>query len=167
MTPMALMRAAALALLAASGAAADQPAGQDKYAGYHYPPVGSQEVFARDLIRGPAPDAAAREAFVSMIAAAQFDGRHPAGYALFAKGAGSRKLIMVALDDQIFRTPFRARAVMARLSAAMRGAPFFKENGLSQDGTFFDMLAMLDFESLTVTDGATWSHRVIFDRRAE
>ena len=31
-----------------------------------------------------------------------------------------------------------------------------------QFGSLFDVLQLMDFESLTITDGETWSHRVYF-----
>ncbi len=151
-----------VALLAATLAAAPASA-EDRYEGYYYPKIDSQETFARSLMSGPLPDANAREAFVTMITRAQLDAPETPRYVLFAKGEASRKLILVGLDDQMFRTLFRARAVMAQLSASMRGAPFFKQQGLQSTGTFYDMLQLLDFDSLVITDGATWAHQVHFE----
>lgn len=161
--PFRLLRRAALAGALAAAAASASFAAEDRYAGYYYPEVGSEEVFARALLTGPLPDANARETFITMITRAQLEAPDTPPYVLFAKGEDSRKLILVGLDDQMFRTLYRARGVMAQLSASMRGAPFFKEQGLQSTGTFYDMLQLLDFESLVITDGASWAHRVTFE----
>ncbi len=154
---------ALIAGVALAAAAALPAAAQDRYENYYYPPVGSEETFARKIIPGPVPDANAREAFVTLITRAQLDAPDSPPYVLFAKGEASRKLILVGLDDQMFGSIYRARAVMAQLSASMRGAPFFREQGLQATGTFYDMLQLLDFKSLTITDGESWAHRVNFE----
>ena len=135
----------------------------DRQEGYHYPPVGTEEDFTRHLIAdAPPSDADLRERFVGLITRAQLDAPETPRYVVFAKGGESRRLIIVALDDQVFRTIFRARAVLAQLSSNLRESPLFVERGLDTTATFFDMLQILDFADLTVTDGVDWSHRVHF-----
>jgi hypothetical protein len=43
---------------------------------------------------------------------------------------------------------------MARLS------PFFQEHTVAEDSTFFDLLKLLGFSSVTITDGDKSSHQV-------
>ena len=83
-------------------------------------------------------------------------------FAIFAKGEGSRRLIMVGLDDGGFKTLYRARAILAQMTYSLRNSPFFKDQGIEATATLFDVLQLMDFESLTLTDGETWSHRVYF-----
>ena len=71
-------------------------------------------------------------------------------------------MIIIALDDQIFKTIYRARAVLAQLTSNVRGAEFFV-NKIRDDATWFDLAKMLRFEDLVISDGETWSHRVIFE----
>ena len=137
-------------------------AAADKQEGYYYPPVTSEEEFDRQLIDGPEPNKAAREAFVTLITRAQIQAPSHPQFSLFAKGSSSRRLIMVGLEDGPFDTLFRARADLAQLTAHLRGTPFFVESGFGAEATFFDLLQLLDYESLTVTDGKTWSHRIYF-----
>lgn len=151
-----MIRSLALVLLLAV------PAAAQTQEGYYYPPVGSEEEFTRDLIPGPKPDALARENFVGLLTQAQLKAEPHPRFAIFAKGEGSRRLIMVGLDDDAFRTLYRARAVLAQMTYGLRASPFFREQGLEATATFFDVLQLLDFESLTVSDGDTWSHRINF-----
>ncbi len=135
----------------------------DRQEGYHYPPVETEEDFTRHLIAdAPPADADLRERFVTLITRAQLDAPETPRFVVFAKGTDSKRLIIVALDDQVFRTIFRARAVLAQLSSNLRESPLFVQRGLDTTATFFDMLQLLDFDSLTVTDGVEWSHRIHF-----
>lgn len=145
-----------LALLAAF------PAMADKQEGYYYPPITSEEEFARFIVAAPPSNRNIRVGFVTTVTKAQLAAPESPRFVMFAKGADARRLIMVALDDEIFKTLFRARAIMAQLSSNLRGTQFFEEQGLTSAGTFFDMLQILDFESVTISDGETWSHRVYF-----
>ncbi|MEM1314597.1 MAG: hypothetical protein AAGI51_08595, partial [Pseudomonadota bacterium] len=94
---------------------APAPAAADKQEGYYYPPITSEEEFDRSIMVGPVATKDAREAFVTLINSAQTAAPDAPAFSLFAKGSTSRRLIMVGLDDQLFKTLFRARAVMAQL----------------------------------------------------
>ncbi len=149
----------ALALVAAPAAAQDE----DRYAGYHYPPVTSEETFSRVIAPGTPPAGQdVRVNFVTSITKAQLAAPESPRFVIFEKGARSSHLIVVALDDEIFRSLFRARAVLAQLTSNMRGTEFFRQQNLHLEGTLYDMLQIMGFETLTLTDGATWSHRVTF-----
>lgn len=150
--------ALALLLLAAPAAAQDDPR-----EGYHYPPVTSEESFARDMIRGPEASQGDREGFVTLLTRAQLDAPDTPPFAVFAKGTDSRHLIILALDDEYFRTLYRARAVMAQLTYNLRSTRFFQEQGLQSTATFFDVLRLLGFDDLILSDGVSWTHRVAFE----
>ncbi|MGF1659499.1 MAG: hypothetical protein ACFCUS_08710 [Rubrimonas sp.] len=147
----------ALALLLWAGAA---PAEQE---GYYYPPITSSEVFARTLAEAPPAGREERIAFVTQFTREQLGLGYAPRYALLAKGAEAQELIVVSLDDAVFRTLFRARAVMAQLSAPARMTEFFTRNQVADVATFYDMLKLMGFRNLTLSDGATWSHRVDFE----
>ncbi|MEM6945579.1 MAG: hypothetical protein AAF565_17690, partial [Pseudomonadota bacterium] len=85
-------------LLAAPSAVAAQE-------GYYYPEVGSEEMFERKLTQVPrAPSRDVRVSFVTQITKAQLDAPETPRYAIFAKGAEAEHMIIVALDDEVFRT---------------------------------------------------------------
>ncbi len=44
----------------------------------------------------------------------------------------------------------------------MRGTDFFRQQNLQFEGTLYDMLQVMGFKTLTISDGATWAHRVNF-----
>lgn len=152
-----LLAAAALALLASAPAVR-----ADQQEGYYYPAVTSEEEFDRKMISGPKSDPLTRETFVTMVNTAQLAAPENPRFAMFAKGDGSRRLIMVGLDDESFKTLFRARAVLAQMTYSLRNSPFFKDQGIEATATLFDVLQLLDFESLTLSDGETWTHRIYF-----
>ncbi|MEM9146041.1 MAG: hypothetical protein AAGC57_07555 [Pseudomonadota bacterium] len=131
--------------------------------GYHYPAIGSEEVFDRALSRGgPQASRAVRVTFVTQVTKAQLAADDAPRFAIFAKGAEAEHMILVALDDEVFRTIFRARAVLAQLTANARGTDFFVNNGIETTATWFDLAKLLGFKDLVISDGASWSHRVVF-----
>ena len=148
---------AVILMLSAAAAGAN-----DDEEGYYYPPVGSSEVFDRTLANLPPAGPGVRVGFVTGVARRQAEQAHAPRFALVVKGNDKAELIITALDDAVFRTLYRARAVMAQFSASARTTEFFVVNELSEIATFYDMLKMLGFRTLTLTDGDTWSHRVEF-----
>lgn len=154
------MRAKVLAALLALTAA--PAAAYSEREDYYYPPVRSYEVFDRTIAPAPEADRGVRIAFVTQVTQQQLAAPSAPRYAVFAKGDAADEMIITALDDAVFATLFRARAVMAQLSAPARTTEFFVKNRLSAQATFYDMLKVLGFDSLTLTDGRSWSHRVEF-----
>lgn len=139
-------------------------AAQDKYEGYHYPPVTSSEVFDR-VVRSPGvANKAVRVDFLTQLTKAQLAAPEAPQYAFFAKGEGSRQLIVIGLDDQTFKTLYRARGVMAQMTANVRSSPIFQGQNLQFLATFYDLLQILEFDSLVLSDGDSWAHRVEFKR---
>lgn len=157
------MRAALATLVAFALTLSAAPAvASDDEEGYYYPPVGSSEVFDRTLANLPPAEPSVRVGFVTGVARQQAERAFAPRFALVVKGDDKAELIIVALDDSVFKTLFRARAVMAQFSASARSTAFFVENDLSEVATFYDMLKILGFRTLTLSDGETWSHRVEF-----
>ncbi|MEO0746454.1 MAG: hypothetical protein AAFY49_14005, partial [Pseudomonadota bacterium] len=67
-------------------------------------------------------------------------------------------------DDDVFSTIYRARAVMAQMTSNMRSNEFFRSQGLEYVATFYDLLQIMEFDTLVISDGETWSHQVNFFR---
>ena len=130
--------------------------------GYYYPPVTSQEVFSRDLGNVTPASRVVRVGFVTQVTKAQLAAPENPRFVIFAKGEDAQHMIIVALDDEIFKTLFRARAVLAQLTSNARGTDFFIENGIEAHATWFDLVRLLGFEDLVISDGEMWSHRVVF-----
>ncbi len=137
---------------------------QDRYVGYYYPPITSEESFERVVRSIPRAGREVRVDFVNVLTTAQLTSPKPLRFVFFAKGQDADKLILTALDDDVFSTLFRARAVMAQMTVSVRKGGFFRSQDLQTVATFYDMLQLLQFDTLVITDGETWSHKVDFKR---
>ena len=85
---------------------------------------------------------------------------YPAGYAIFAKGSNAKKMIIVGLSEQRYNTLYRMRGLLANLTAVARVSPMFKDAHMEDFYTFLDLLKMLGFKQVTVSDGKTFSHQI-------
>ncbi|MBK0398588.1 hypothetical protein H0I76_05265 [Limibaculum sp. M0105] len=151
----------ATCLLAAAFLAAALPAAAQEKDDYYYPPIGSEEVFERDLTGTPPAERAIRVNFITQITKAQLESPKIPRFAIFAKGGEAEHMIIVALDDEVFATLYRARAVMAQLTANARSTDFFQRTNLATSATWFDLAKILGFRDIVISDGRTWSHRVV------
>lgn len=130
---------------------------------YYYPKVGSEERFTREIGPETPSDRATRIGFVNEVTRAQFETPSGPRVAVFAKGSEAQHMVITGLDSEIFETLFRARGVMAQMTASARQTAFFKDNGIDTSATWYDLAKMLGFEDIVLTDGETWAHRVILD----
>ena len=139
-------------------------AAQDRFAGYYYPDVASEEVFDRVVRTSEGADKAVRIDFVNILTTAQLEAPESPRFVFFTKGNDAKTLILVALDDEVFSTIFRARALLAQLTVSVRKGGFFKQEDLQYVATFYDLLQLMQFDELIVSDGTSWAHRVAFQR---
>ncbi|MEO0819456.1 MAG: hypothetical protein AAF074_03425 [Pseudomonadota bacterium] len=159
--PLPLLLAAFVALAGAvPGVVPGARAAQE---GYYYPPITSEERFSRTLTGVPPAARPVRVGFVVQITKAQLEAPETPRFVIFAKGKEAEHMIIVALDDEVFRTLYRARAVLAQLTSNARGTDFFKQSGIQNVATWFDLAKLLGFEDIVISDGDSWSHRVILE----
>ena len=85
---------------------------------------------------------------------------YAAPYAMFVKGDEADKLIIVANQDGTLTTVYRARALLATLTAFARLTPLFAEYAVEDIFTFFDLAKLLGFRQITVSDGRGFAHQV-------
>lgn len=137
----------------------------DRYVGYYYPDFTSSEVFDRVIRPATGANKRVRVDFVTSLTNAQLAADDNPRFVFFAKGGEAKTLILIALDDQVFSTLFRARAVLAQLTSNMRDSAPFVGQDLQFLVTFFDLLQILEFDRLVISDGVTWTHQVNFVRR--
>lgn len=160
--------AAAVALLAAASASAQtkpatpaKPAAvEDKYVGYYYPKPTSTEVYESSMQTIAGVDRAQRIQFVTVVSQGTIQSSYRVPYAVFAKGEKAEKLIIVGLAPGEFGTIYRMRALLANMTTMSRMSPFFQERTVAEDATFFDLMKLLGFTSLTITDGDKVTHQV-------
>ena len=136
---------------------------EDRREGYYYFLVTSEERFDRLIPGAPPANRVVRANFITEITKAQLAAPEAPQFVVFAKGAEAEHMVIIALEDDIFRTLFRARAVLAQLTANARGTAFFQNNELQFVATWFDLAKMLGFQDIVISDGAEWSHRVRLD----
>ena len=135
-----------------------QPA--DRHEGYYYPPASSQEVYvarAKVLIDATRDK---RLEFVNGLTASQLAGSYAPAYVVFAKGDRADRLIVVSLVSGQLDTVFRARALLAQLTAVARGTPLLQDYGVDNLFTFLDVLKLMGFTRVTLSDGDRFAHQI-------
>ena len=115
----------------------------DLSVGYYYPEITSQETFTRVLGLDFKASAKLRSTFVTAITKSRFESPANPNYVIFAKGTQPQKLVIVALDDDVFKTLYRARAVLAQLSSNLRAGLFKDDENLRVAGTFYDLMQIM------------------------
>ena len=135
----------------------------DEHAGYYYPKPQSLEHYTSSAPTLPDSDKVRRQAFVIGLTKQLLGGQYAPSYAIFAKGNQSDKLIIVGLADGQLDTIYRARALLATLTSVARATNFFQQTTHPEEATFFDLLKLLGFRRITLTDGKVFSHQVLID----
>lgn len=135
----------------------------DRHVGYYYPEPQTKEVYKARAQTLPDSTRKRRIGFVTGMTVAMQGAEYPQQYAIFAKGSEAEKLIIVSLYDGYIDTLYRARALLAAMTAVARQSPFFRERGVDDLFTFFDLLVLLGFKQLTISDGQDFAHQVTFE----
>ncbi len=145
---------------AAPAAPAKPAATEDRYVGYYYPKPSSTEVYESAMQAIDGVDRAQRIQFVTVMSQGTIQSSYRVPYAVFAKGEKADKLIIVGLGPGEFGTIYRMRALLANMTTMSRMSPFFQERTVAEDATFFDLMKLLGFTSITITDGEKLTHQV-------
>lgn len=136
------------------------PPGEDRYIGYYYPKPTSTEVFESQMQTIASMDRPQRIQFVTVVSQGTIQAAYRVPYAVFAKGDKADKMIIVGLQSNELNTIYRMRALLANMTTMSRLSPFFQEKTVAEDATFFDLLKLLGFQSVTITDGDKVTHQV-------
>ena len=142
--------------------AAAAPAGpkEDKYVGYYYPKPTTVEEFTSSMQTIANMDRPQRIQFVTVVSQGTLQSAYRVPYAVFAKGEKADKMIIVGMQQGELNTLYRMRALLANMTTMSRLSPFFQERTVAEDATFFDLLKLLGFQELTITDGEKLTHQV-------
>lgn len=135
----------------------------DQHAGYYYPTPKTFERYTSSAPTLPDSDKVRREGFVIGLTKQLLGGQYAPYYAIFAKGSQADKLIIVGLVDGQLDTIYRARALLATLTAIARSTSFFQQATHPEEATFFDLMKLLGFRRITLTDGKTFAHQISID----
>lgn len=138
-------------------------AAQDRHAGYYYPEPSSREVYVAAGPSDPRADRRTRVAFVTGLTQEMLDNPYAPQVAVFAKGARAEKLIVVALRDDSLNTLYRMRGLLAIMTSSARLTPLFQEAAAPEELNFLDLLKLLGFELVTVSDGDAFAHQIAIE----
>jgi len=149
---------------AAKPAAAAKPlpgvTADDRYVGYYYPKPTSTEVFESSMQTIQGAERPQRIQFVTVVSQGTIQSAYRVPYAVFAKGEKADRMIIVGMQQGELNTVYRMRALLANMTTMSRLSPFFQERTVAEDATFFDLLKLLGFRELTITDGEKLTHQV-------
>lgn len=135
--------------------------GEERYIGYYYPKPTSTEVFESKIQTVAGVDRTQRVQFVTVISQGTLQSNYRVPYAVFVKGDKADRLIVVGLQSGELNTIYRIRALLANMTTMARLSPFFQEHTVAEDATFFDLLKLLGFHDVTITDGEKLTHQVV------
>lgn len=136
---------------------------EDRYVGYYYPQPGTSETYQAPLPVFQGVSRLSRVGFVTGLDQIQKQKPYPPIYHMFAKGGEAQRLIIVATEEGRYNTLYRLRGLLASLTADARTSPVFTKIGSVEQLNFFDLLKLVGFEELTITNGDKISHRVIIE----
>lgn len=136
---------------------------QDRHSGYYYPAPTSTEVYiARTQILEDS-DKRRRIGFIVGLTDEQIKRNYAPDYAIFAKGENAEKLIIISMRRDFIASLYQARGFLAQLTAQSRGTELFRQLGVEESFTFWDLVRMLGFEMATVSNGIDYTHQVTFE----
>ena len=102
-----------------------------------------------------------RIAFIVAVVNERLQRPYPPTYSLFPKGGRAHKLIIVSNVAGQLNTIYRVRALLATMTSVARTLPIFRDHSVEDDFTFLDLMKMLGFESVTISDGDSFTHQII------
>ena len=72
-------------------------------------------------------------------------------------------MIIVGLNDSGLNSIYRARALLAMLTAQARVTPLFRDTNRAEVFTFLDLAKLLGFQLITVRDGREFAHQIVIE----
>ena len=145
---------------ATAPAAAPKAPGEDRYIGYYYPKPTATETFESSMQTIAGAERPQRIQFATVVSQGTIQSAYRVPYAVFAKGEKGDRMIIVGMQQGELNTIYRMRALLANMTTMSRLSPFFQERTVAEDATFFDLLKLLGFRELTITDGEKLTHQV-------
>ncbi len=141
--------------------APDGAQARDRHVGYYYPKPQTIETYKARARPLSGVDKGKRIQFVVNLNVHMLKRPYAPPYSVFVKGKFGEKLIIVANQEGTLNTLFRIRGLLATLTQMARTMPIFTEFKLGEVLTFFDLLHMLGYKRLTVSDGDKLAHQVL------
>ena len=132
----------------------------DRHIGYYYPAPATTETYRARTQALSETDRTRRIAFVTQLSNGMLNNDYAPPFAVFAKGEFAQKLIITSLYDGAYDTLYRMRGLLAILSSRARDTELFRQLNVQDVFTFLDLLKLLGFEQVTVTDGDDFAHQI-------
>jgi len=108
-----------------------------------------------------------RQAFVIGMTQKLLDGKYAPGFAIFAKGNQSEKLIIVGMIDGQLNTVYRARALLAELTAGRAIHRLLPAEYQPEASNFFDFHEAARLPSGHHHRWRDFAHQVIVDEAGD
>lgn len=134
---------------------------KDRHVGYYYPEPAQVEEYNARSRRMAGATRRNRIGFIVGIVDQILKRPFPPPASVFVKGERAQKMIIVANTEGRLNTIYRVRAYLATLTSVARGMPIFAELQVEDVFTFLDLLKMLGFTQITVTDGDAFAHQIL------
>lgn len=152
--------AGAAFVLVMAGVLPRASADDDRHIGYYYPAPATTETYRARTQALPEADRRRRIMFVTQLSNRMLKNDYAPPFAIFAKGEFAQKLIITSLYDGAYDTLYRMRGLLAILSSRARDTELFRQLNVQDVFTFLDLLKLLGFEQVTVTDGDDFAHQI-------
>ncbi len=133
----------------------------DRHVGYYYPEPAQIEEYDARARRMSQATRRTRIGFIVGIVDQNLKRPFAPPVSVFVKGDRAEKMIIVANSPGRLDTIYRVRAYLATLTSVARAMPIFGELQVEDVFTFLDLLKMLGFTQLTVSDGNTFAHQIL------
>lgn len=159
--PGRVLAMAVLVLLSVMGNPATAAFDKDRHVGYYYPEPAQVEEYDSRARRMAQTTRRTRIGFIVGIVDQILKRPYAPPISVFVKGDRAEKMIIVANTADRLNTIYRVRAYLATLTSMARTMPIFGEQQVEDVFTFLDLLKMLDFTQLTVSDGDAFAHQIL------
>lgn len=136
-------------------------ASEDRHVGYYYPEPAQIEEYDSRARRLQQATRRMRIGFIVGIVDQNLKRPFPSPASIFVKGDRAEKMIIVANTPGRLDTIYRIRAYLATLTSIARAMPLFAELQVEDKANFLDLLKLMGFSQLTVSDGDAFSHQII------
>ena len=153
----------ALLVIAIVAVAPRDSTAKDRHVGYYYPEPTSRETYKARARTLKMANRRNRITFVTGMTGRILKRPYAPEFSIFAKGTHAQKLIIVSTSGGAYDTLYRARGLLARLTAVARVSPLFEKHGVEDYFTFLDLCKLLGFRQLTVSDGRNFAHQFKID----
>lgn len=132
----------------------------DRHVGYYYPKPQAIEVYKARARVLEDSNRRRRIGFVVTLVTAMLERPFSPSFSIFAKGSEAEKLIIVSNVAGRLDTVYRVRALLATMTSVSRTTEIFREFAVEEIFTFLDLLKMMGFKLLTVSDGDAFAHQI-------